>query len=171
MFPLRVLSSRWPRVTAAFAAATCPPRPGDAPVEQVHRDLAAALQERIETVMVHLARRARALTGASTLLVGGGVAMNCMAIGQICQQAGFDRVAVPPAPGDAGTSAGAALTVHRELTGRLAEGASGTCYLGPDYPQLRLTPQPRPGLTAVQLPSPAGLVAQRLADGQIIGLF
>ncbi|MGH3934272.1 MAG: carbamoyltransferase family protein [Pseudonocardiaceae bacterium] len=171
MFPLRVLSSRWPRVTAAFTAGTCPPRPGDAPVEQIHADVAAALQERIEAVMVHLARRARALTGASTLLVGGGVAMNCVAIGQICQQAGFDRVAVPPAPGDAGTSAGAALAIHRELTGRLAEGASGVCYLGPDYPQLRLPPRPRPGLTAVQLTSPANLVAQRLAHGQIIGLF
>lgn len=171
MFPLRVLSSRWPRVTAAFAAETCPPRAGDAPIEPIHADVAAALQERTEQVMVHLARRARALTGASTLMVGGGVAMNCVAIGRIREQAGFNQIAVPPAPGDAGTSAGAALAVHHELTGYLAGGVAGVCYLGPGYPDVRLTPQPRPGLTAVQLTSPARLIAQRLADGQIIGLF
>jgi carbamoyltransferase len=171
MFPLRVLSSRWPRVTPAFAAATCPPRPGDGSIEPVHRDVAAALQERTEQVMVHLARRARALTGAPVLVVGGGVAMNCVAIGQICRQAGFDRVAVPPAPGDSGTSAGAALAVYGELTGRLADGAAGACYLGPDYPKVRLTPRPRPGLTAVPLASPACMIAKLLADGQIIGLF
>ncbi len=171
LFPLRVLSSRWPRVTAAFGDATCPPRPGGAPVEQIHADVAAALQERTEAVMVHLARRARALTGAAALLVGGGVAMNCVAIGQICQQAGFERVAVPPAPGDAGTSAGAALAVHHELTGRLADGAAGVCYLGPDYPHVRLTSRPRPGLTAARLTSPAGLIAHLLVEGQIIGLF
>ncbi|MBV9448242.1 MAG: carbamoyltransferase [Streptosporangiaceae bacterium] len=171
MFPLRVLSSRWPRVTPAFIADTCPPRPADAPVAQIHADVAAALQKRLEQVMVHLARCARALTGASTLLVGGGVAMNCVAIGQICQQAGFHRIAVPPAPGDAGTSAGAALAVHRKLTGRLADGAAGVCYLGPDYPNVWLTPRPRPGLSAVQLTAPARLIAQRLAEGQIIGVF
>lgn len=171
MFPLRVLSSRWPRVSAAFTAETCPPRPGDAPIEQIHRDVAAALQERTEQVMLHLARRARTLTGASGLVVGGGVAMNCVAIGRICEDAGFVEVAVPPAPGDSGTAAGAALAVHRQLTGRLAGGVVGACYLGPDYPQVQLSQHPRPGVNAVPITSPARMVAERLADGRIVGLF
>ncbi|GAA3508934.1 carbamoyltransferase family protein [Actinomadura keratinilytica] len=170
-FPLRVLSRAWPRVSEAFIAATCPPRAPDAPVEQVHRDLAAALQERIEHVMVHLARLARALTGEPVLMVGGGVAMNCVAIGKICQQAEFEQVTVPPAPGDSGTAAGAALALHRTLTGRLPSGVAGACYLGPSYDEVRLSRQPRPGLIAVRLSEPAELIAQRLADGQIVGLF
>jgi carbamoyltransferase len=171
MFPLRVMASSWPRVSAAFAAQTCPPRPGDAPIEQIHRDVAAALQERIDQVMLHLARRARALTGASGLVVGGGVAMNCVAIGHLCEHAGFTQVAVPPAPGDSGTAAGAALALWRGLTGRLASGVAGACYLGPSYPQVQLSRYPRPGVTAVPITSPAGMVAERLAQGQIIGLF
>ncbi|RMI33876.1 carbamoyltransferase [Actinomadura harenae] len=171
LFPLRVLSSRWPRVSPAFAAETCPPRAPGAPVEQVHADLAAALQERTEQVMVHLARRARKLTGARVLAVGGGVAMNCVSIGKICEQAGFEQVTVPPSPGDAGTSAGAALAVHRAVTGRLPAGVAGASYLGPDYPSMDLPVHPRPGLTAIQVASPEMMLARRLAEGQIVGLF
>lgn len=171
LFPLRVLSSRWPRVTPEFTAVTCPPRSADAPIEQIHMDLAASLQERVEQLMVHLARHARTLTGATTLLVGGGVAMNCVAIGRICQQAGFERVAVPPAPGDSGTSAGAALGVYRDLTGGLPRGLAGACYLGPDYPTLRLPPHPRRGLIATRPAAPAAALAEALAEGQIVGLF
>jgi hypothetical protein len=54
MFPPRVLRHGWPRVTPAFAAATCPARRKDEDVTQVHADLSAALQERTEQVMVHI---------------------------------------------------------------------------------------------------------------------
>jgi carbamoyltransferase len=170
LFPLRVLSGRWPRVTDAFTAATCPPRVPRTPIEQIHMDLAAALQERTEQVMVHLARRARALTGAPNLAVGGGVAMNCVAVGRICQEAGFDQVAVPPAPGDSGTAAGAALALNRSLTGHVAEG-TGTCHSGPEYPELQLSSRPRPHLSATRVAAPAAFLARRLAEGKIVGLF
>ena len=39
VFPLRVLSSRHPRISERFVRATCPPRRADDLVEQVHRDL------------------------------------------------------------------------------------------------------------------------------------
>ena len=55
-FPLRVLRHGWPRVSDRFIQHTCPPRVPEQPVEQVHADLAAALQERTEQAMVHLAR-------------------------------------------------------------------------------------------------------------------
>jgi carbamoyltransferase len=137
----------------------------------VHADLAAALQERTDAVMLHLARRARDLTGARTLCVGGGVAMNCVSIGLITERAGFEEVSVPSAPGDSGTAAGAALEVHRRLTGRLAGGVAGRCYLGPSYRDVELAEQPRPGLTSHVTADSATLVAGKLADGQIIGVF
>jgi carbamoyltransferase len=71
LFPLRVISSRWPRVTPQFAALTCPARHRDEEITQIHRDLAAALQRRTEETMLHLARIAREVTG-STRLCGGG---------------------------------------------------------------------------------------------------
>ncbi|MEV2274573.1 carbamoyltransferase C-terminal domain-containing protein [Nocardiopsis sp. NPDC049922] len=171
LFPLRVVSSRYPRLSSAFVAATCPPRVPGSALRRVHADLAAALQERTEQVMVHLARRARALTGETLLCVGGGVAMNCLSIGAIVRESGFEEVSVPPAPGDAGTAAGAALAHHLDTTGTLASGAARRCYLGPAYPGIELGSRPREGLSAHLVTDPARHLAQRLADGQIVGVF
>ncbi|WP_372352368.1 carbamoyltransferase N-terminal domain-containing protein [Streptomyces sp. KL116D] len=98
-FPARTLTSGYPRTSRRFVAETCPERHPSEPLTDVHRDLAAALQERTEQVMVHLARRARALTGSRRLCVGGGVATNCVSIGKIIEAGIFDEVFVPPAPG------------------------------------------------------------------------
>lgn len=112
----------------------CPERRSDKPLAEVHQDLAAALQERSEQVMGHLARRARAITDSPRLCVGGGVATNCVSIGRIIETGIFDEVFVPPAPGDAGTAIGAALTVHTDGHGlRPLAGVARTCCLGPSY--------------------------------------
>lgn len=168
LLPLRVVSSGYGRVSTAFIAATCPPR--DGAVEQVHADLAAALQERTEQVMLHLARNARR-AGCRRLCVGGGVAMNCVAIGRIASEAGFDEVFVPPAPGDSGTAAGAALAAVLDRSGVLASGVTGRCYLGPSYPELWLGSAPRPDLTARRARGAARFLAQELSLGSIVGVF
>jgi carbamoyltransferase len=169
LLPLRVVSSRFPRVSNAFVAATCPPRIGE--VEQVHADLAAALQERTEQVMLHLARRARRQTGCRLLCIGGGVAMNCVAVGRIAEEAGFAEVFVPPAPGDSGTAAGAALAAYLDQTGSRASGVADRCYLGPSYESLRLDLVPRPDLVARRVGRPGAFLAQRIANRAIVGLF
>lgn len=171
LLPLRVLSSRYPRISDKFAALTCPPRQPGEPVEQVHQDLAAAVQERTEQVMLHLAQRARRATRSGLLCVGGGVATNCVAIGKIVEAGLFDEVHVPPAPGDSGTAIGAATALHLNDTGLLPTAVTGRCYLGPAYPNLVLPSQPRSGLSAYQPTDPARFLAQQLAEGRIVGLF
>ena len=170
-FPLRVLRHGWPRVTLAFTAATCPARRSGEDVAQVHADLAAALQERTEQVMAHLAFRARHVTGARLLCLGGGVAMNCVAVGKIASEGLFDEVFVPPAPGDSGTAIGAAVAAHLRTARTAPGGIDHACYLGPAYPAFRPTPVPLPGLTARQVDDPAGFLASQLAEGKIAGLF
>ena len=170
-FPLRVLDRRYPRTTAALTAATCPPRRPHEEVSGVHADLAAALQERTEQVMVHLARRAAALTGAEALCLAGGVAMNCVAVGRIAVSGLFDIVAVPPAPGDSGTALGATLAA----SGRpaiLADGVTSACYLGPDAdPGTDAVIAALPtGLTAVRLDRSIERLADALAAGAIVGV-
>ncbi|MBG0818669.1 carbamoyltransferase C-terminal domain-containing protein [Planomonospora sp. ID82291] len=168
----RVLSSTYARLSARFAAETCPPRDPREPVEQVHRDLAAALQERTETVMLHLARLAVARTGIRRLCLGGGVATNCVAVGRIIEAGIADEVFVPPAPGDAGTAIGAALIAHVEAGARPVTGVAGTCYLGPSFPDPALDLSAWPGLTELPIPGdPAGFLAEQLASGRIVGLF
>lgn len=168
-FPLRVLRHGWPRVTPAFARATCTPRTADDEVIQTHADVAAALQERTEQVMLHLARRVRERTGSRLLCVGGGVATNCVSIGKIVAAGLFDQVSVPPAPGDAGTAVGAALAAHLDATGRLVNGVAHRCYLGPAYADE--APPTIDGLSVRRMADPSSVVADSLASGRIVGIF
>jgi carbamoyltransferase len=170
-FALRVLSSGYRRITDSFTAATCPPRVPDDPIEPVHADLAAALQERTEHVMVHLARRTRQLTRSRLLCLGGGVATNCVAVGRIAETGLFDEIHVAPAPGDSGTALGAAIAAHLDLVGTIPDGVAGQHALGPSFPGLILPTTPRPGLHALRLDNPAAHLARELAAGKIVGLF
>ncbi|WP_116051392.1 carbamoyltransferase family protein [Amycolatopsis palatopharyngis] len=171
LFGLRVLSGHTPRVLPAFIERSCGPRHGQDPIEAVHSDLAAALQERTEQAMLHLARQAAQRTRMRTLCVGGGVAMNCVSIGRIAGTGMFDEVMVPPAPGDSGTAIGAALAEWLRHTGTLPTGAADACYLGPTFPARTLLAEPRTGLRADRVSDRARHLAHRLADGTIVGVF
>lgn len=79
------------------------------PAGQAAADLAAALQERTEEALIHLARIACERTHSGHLVVTGGVALNCVAIGKLAEEPFIKSIAVPPAPGDSGTAVGGAL--------------------------------------------------------------
>lgn len=172
-FPTRTLTSGYERTSPRFIAETCPERHPTESLAEVHRDLAAALQERTEQVMVQLARRARVLTGSRRLCVAGGVATNCVSIGRIIEAGIFEEVFVPPAPGDAGTAIGAALAVHVDgHSPRPVVGVARTCYLGPSYEDRPLDLATWPGLHQ-KTPGieTAEFLAEQLAHGTIVGLF
>lgn len=172
LFPPRTLRRSAARVTPRFVAETCPPRRPDEPIEQVHRDLAAALQERTEAVLLHLARMARRRTGSPRLCVGGGVAANCVGIGRIVEESVFDEVFVPPAPGDSGTAIGAAAAVHLATAPQALTGMEDACYLGPSWKSPVADWDRWPGLLAQRLTSDrAKFLADQLAQGRIVGLF
>ena len=173
LFPVRVLTSGYPRTTALFQAQSCPPRRSHEPVEQVHQDVAAALQECTEQVMLRLACQVRTMTGSRRLCVGGGVATNCVAIGRIVDAGLFDEVFVPPAPGDAGTAIGAAVAVHMDTGNpRPLTGIKGACYLGPAYPNVQPDLSAWPTLYTKSVHGdPAEFLAEQLAAGRIVGLF
>ncbi|MBV8639089.1 MAG: carbamoyltransferase [Candidatus Eremiobacteraeota bacterium] len=83
-------------------------RDGDA-FENEHADLACSVQHRLEEVILDLARWLAAETGEKSLVMAGGVALNCVANARLAAEGPFERVWVQPAAGDAGTSLGAAL--------------------------------------------------------------
>src|SRR3989440_843228 len=76
-------------------------------------DCAASVQRVLEDVLVDIARSLRRETGLADLCFGGGVALNGIANARILVESGFERVFVPPAPGDAGCAMGAALYADR----------------------------------------------------------
>ncbi len=86
-----------------------------ADLTEAHADLAAAVQTRLEEVMLELARWTYdAAGGPSTLTMAGGTALNCVANARIAAEGPYDRVWVQPAAGDSGTALGAALHVGGE---------------------------------------------------------
>ena len=168
LFPLRVLRHGWPRVTPAFTAATCPPRLPDEEVSQVHADLAAALQERTEQVMLHLARRARGRDRRRAAVPGRRRRDELRRHRQDPRRrAVFDEVYVPPAPGDSGTAIGAALAAHLDITGVLPAGSVRSLLPRPGLPGLASRPGAPawPGCTADWPIRPATWRLQ-LADGE-----
>src|SRR2546423_3310410 len=76
-------------------------------------DCAASVQRVLEDVLVDIATALRQETGLTDLCYGGGVALNGVANARILAESGFERVFVPPAPGDAGCALGAALYADR----------------------------------------------------------
>ncbi|MGI5240839.1 carbamoyltransferase family protein [Dactylosporangium sp. CA-139066] len=94
----------WPSLAKARAA--------DGELTDDHADLAASVQQRLEEVLLDLARWTHeAAGGPQTLTLAGGVALNCVANARLAAQGPFERVWVQPAAGDAGTALGAALHV------------------------------------------------------------
>ena len=76
-------------------------------------DIAASVQRVLEDILVEIARGLQQETKLPDLCFGGGVALNGVANARILAESGFERLFVPPAPGDAGCALGAALYADR----------------------------------------------------------
>ncbi|WP_124066373.1 carbamoyltransferase C-terminal domain-containing protein [Clostridium sp. E02] len=87
------------------------PRQKNEIFSQVHKDIAAALQETLETIVLHILSCYQKTTGQKNLCFAGGVAHNCSSNGKIVYSNMFDSVFVQPASHDAGCALGAALYV------------------------------------------------------------
>ena len=84
-------------------------RPLDQSLNSSHEDVAAALQECLERVVMHVCEHFGEQTGLRKLALAGGVALNCTANGKLVRSGLFDEVYVQPVAGDDGIALGAAL--------------------------------------------------------------
>ena len=100
------------RFSALLGAA---PRVAGEPIRDVDRDLAASIQQVVETILLRIARHARQVTGQVHLCMAGGVALNCSATGRLLRERIFEQVWVQPAAGDAGGAIGVAMELDREF--------------------------------------------------------
>lgn len=155
-----------------------PPRPAESLLTQEHSDLALAIQEVTEEIMVRLARTAKKITGADHLVLAGGVALNCVANARIQESDIFKDIWVQPAAGDAGGALGAALAGYHIWAGKERvirenhDGMEGS-YLGPEFSEVdTMRVIRRYNAFAKKYDNPDLLVsdaADLLAKGQIIG--
>ena len=89
-----------------------PRRMPGAPIEQHHCDLARAIQEVTNRIVVALADTAARLTGSRNLVMAGGVALNCVSNSRVAASGVFDNIWIQPAAGDAGGALGAAYAAY-----------------------------------------------------------
>jgi len=98
-----------------------PARQRDEPITQFHKDVAASLQRTVEEVCKNLVSYAHKITGSNKLCVSGGVALNCKTNGELLKLPFVEDIYVPSAPGDNGSSLGAALYSSVFRNGTLPE--------------------------------------------------
>jgi len=109
----RVFMDSGDRLTNRFVDETFERRLVDGLLNQDHKDLAAALQERTTELILSLL--GNGWREHELCVVVGGVATNCWAMGVAREKIYPDELYVPPCPGDGGTSLGAALYVELEM--------------------------------------------------------
>lgn len=110
-----------------------PERQPDEPLTQPHKDLAAALQERLNIAMCHIASYWQQETGMRRLCMSGGVALNCVTNAYIASKHLFDHIYIGPAAADDGTAIGAALLAMIDQGTQLApEHYVDVPFYGPD---------------------------------------
>ena len=135
-------------------------------------DCAASVQFVLEEILVDIATRLRRETGLRDLCVGGGVALNGVANARMLAETGFDRVFVPPAPGDAGCALGAALYADRIYFGNPHREIPDHPFWGPVVDGARLARAAGEDSLHVEALDDAVLIdriAEDLAAGRIVG--
>ena len=113
-------------------------REQDTKLEQLHCDLALAVQLITEEAVLKMAAEAKKLTGSENICLSGGVALNCVANGKLLKTNMFKNIYIQPASGDAGCSLGAALAAHYIYFDQPRKATKGMdamkgAYLGPQY--------------------------------------
>lgn len=106
-------------------------------LKQDHCNLAFAIQDVTEEIVLKLATHAKKITGCKNICLSGGVALNCVANGKLENANIFENIFIQPASGDAGGSLGAALAAHyiyfeQQRTVAAADSMKGS-YLGPAF--------------------------------------
>jgi carbamoyltransferase len=164
--------------SARFVDLFGPPRNAYEPIDletaegQRFADCAASVQRVLEDTLVDIARALQRDTGLRDLCFGGGVALNGVANARLLAESGFERVFVPPAPGDAGCALGAALYADRIYFGNADRAVPDHPFWGPTVDADDLARAAREDGQPVEDLADAALierVADELAAGRIVG--
>lgn len=155
-------------------------RQEDETIEQHHCNLAWAIQNVTEEIVLKMAMEARRITGSDQLCMAGGVALNCVVNGQLLKEKIFKNIYIQPAAGDAGGALGAALAVHfmyfdaTRITGQERDRMSGA-YLGPDFSEKEIVLMNKKVKAVAQKHDDVNAlissIAAKIAEGNVVGWF
>ena len=150
------------------------PRVSRTEITQRHMDVAASMQAMLEEAEFALVRKLQAETGAKTLCMAGGVALNSAFNGKVLPNTDFEDIHIHPAAGDAGTSLGVCYYIYHQVLGYPRAFVMTNAYTGPQFSNGTIQAAlDRLGLSYKTLDEDA-LVKQAagiVADGNVLGWY
>ena len=144
---------------------------------QCYCDLAYAIQNVTEEIILKLAQHTKDITKSENLCIAGGVGLNCVANGKLLNSRIFKNIHIQPASGDAGGALGAALGFYYIQNHQWIPSEDDfNPYLGPEYlndqviklalkyHQIEFSEHPN-------FPDLYNIVTDRIMNGEIVGWF
>jgi carbamoyltransferase len=156
-----------------------PARKPESEITQDYMNLALAIQQVTEEIVLRLAGHAKEITKCLNLTLAGGVALNCVANGKLLKTGWFDKIWIQPAAGDAGGALGAALAawyigMENSRIPLQPDSMKGS-YLGPEFNDKEISKSiNRYGAKAIYYDDFEVLcteVAKLIDKGNVIGWF
>jgi carbamoyltransferase len=139
-----------------------------------HQNIATSLQAVTEEIIFHLLRQLHQKFSSDNLCLAGGVAMNSVANGKICQNTPFKNVYVPVGAADNGTCIGAAFYVWNQILKQPRNFILDNAYWGSEFSDAECKAAfERHQLQPRQLEQDELLeqVVTDLCEGKVIGWF
>ena len=152
------------------------PRDPDAEITGDHRDVAAALQDCLDRVMLHICGTFGRRTGLRRLALAGGVALNCTANGKLVESGMFDDIFVQPAAADDGSALGAAI-FRSAQQGAIRPVRMPVPFYGPSYSQGKIEEALREFSDRIDVVRYSSLAcasaeaARLIADGRVLAWY
>jgi|SRR5450631_147533 carbamoyltransferase len=101
--------------------------------DEQRRALAASVQQVCTEIILASVNAFRKQQGIDSVCLAGGLFQNPLLVHALEQDLGLNQVFVPPAPGNAGCSVGAALLMHHQVQNAPRKQTGSSIYLGPSY--------------------------------------
>ena len=103
-------------------------------IKQIHKNIAAALQLRLEQVVLKKLKYFKKKYKVNNLAISGGVGLNCSLNGKIEKSKIFKKIFVQPASGDSGTAIGAVYSAfEKKYKNKIKIQKRNNSYLGKNY--------------------------------------
>tara|TARA_Y100001936_G_scaffold207987_1_gene213202 strand:- start:3069 stop:4772 length:1704 start_codon:yes stop_codon:yes gene_type:complete len=157
------------------------PRKRDEPIEQIHFDIGASAQKVLEDILLKMVNHIYEKFPMKNLCLGGGVALNGVANYRIMKEGPFEKIHIPPSPGDAGSAVGCAQYLYyihnkqkRIIPDNYSDIIKENVYVGPSYSNKEIQEFLDSKNISYETLSDEFLtrrIAKLIADGKIVGWY
>lgn len=155
----------------ALVALLGPCRVKNEPITERHKQIAYALQEKLEEVVLHLIHAYLPTSGSRNLCLAGGVALNSKLNGKIASSGMVSNLFIQPASNDSGSALGAAL-VSSVRSGEDPRFCMNHARWGPSYTMDEVQTVLDEAMISYKRPQNIEkTLAQAIAKGKIVARF